>query len=216
MTAVPMKSEYGPTLGRLLAPRWHRASRPLRALVIALCVGFLALAVGLVLTLENAHYSQGGKLPFHFAYRGLHRVPADPGAYVKLEQRNSEGALLYSYEVSPLHLPPYEGELTGELPRYASGYIERLSPRLSGFALSGEGKTRVNAVPAYEVLYTTLVEGREMYGRNVLLAPEGKGVREGVIIAMLTATTASSEIKAPYEVASAGTLLRPLKTFTFG
>ena len=28
--AVPMKSEYGPTLGRLLAPRWRAASRAAR------------------------------------------------------------------------------------------------------------------------------------------------------------------------------------------
>ena len=26
MAAVPIKPEYGPTLGRLLAPRWHAAA----------------------------------------------------------------------------------------------------------------------------------------------------------------------------------------------
>ena len=55
------------------------------------------------------------------------------------------------------------------------------------FVLRGEGKTRVNTVPAYDVLYTATVEGREMYGRDVLLLPERAGAREGVEIVMLTA-----------------------------
>ena len=46
--------------------------------------------------------------------------------------------------------------------------------------LRGEGKTRVNTVPGYEVLYTATVDGREMYGRDVLLLPERPGAREGV------------------------------------
>ena len=47
MAAVPMKPEYGPTLGRLLAPRWQRASRLTRAaVVIAAGVALLAVAGG--------------------------------------------------------------------------------------------------------------------------------------------------------------------------
>jgi len=82
--------------------------------------------------------------------------------------------------------------------------------------LRGEGKTRVNAVPAYQVLYTAVVDGRTMYGRDVLLLPERHGAREGVEIVMLTSPTANSQVDSPLEVASTGVLLRPLKTFTFG
>ena len=39
MMAVPMKPEYGPTLGRLLSPRWRAASPTLRGLVIAAGLG---------------------------------------------------------------------------------------------------------------------------------------------------------------------------------
>jgi hypothetical protein len=81
--------------------------------------------------------------------------------------------------------------------------------------LRGEGKTRVNTVPGYQVLYSTRIAGQEVYGRNVLLLPAHPGVRRGVEIVMLTSATASSEVKAPSEVASTGVLLRPLKTFTF-
>ena len=105
--------------------------------------------------------------------------------------------------------------LSGELPVYASGYIRALEQHDSGFVLRGEGKTRVNAVPAYQVVYTAVVEGRTMYGRDVLLLPERKGAREGVKIVMLTSPTANSQVDSPLEVASTGVLLRPLKTFTF-
>jgi hypothetical protein len=216
MAAVPMKPEYGPTLGRLLSPRWRAASPLARGVVVAAAVGLLALLVGVALTLENAGFSHGGKLPFSFAYRSLYRVAPDPGGYVKVQRRRADGTLEDSYAVEPLLLPPYSGELSGELPVYAAGHIRSLEQRDTGFVLRGEGKTRVNAVPAYQVLYTAVVEGRTMYGRDVLLLPEVHGAREGVEIVMLTSPTANSQVDSPLEVASTGVLLRPLKTFTFG
>lgn len=217
MGAVPMKSEYGPTLGQMLAPRWWAASGLVRATIIAACVVLLAALLGLGLTLENASYSHGGRLPFSFSYRGLYRVKADPGAFVKIEGRSSRGTLKYSYEVYPLTLPAYSGSVWGELPIYASGYIAALGRREPQFQLSGEGKTKLtNEHTGYQVTYTTEVEGQEMYARNVLLLPEGADAREGVVIAMLTASTATAQVKTPAEVAETGVLLRPLKTFTFG
>jgi hypothetical protein len=216
MTAVPMKPEYGPTLGRLLSPRWRAASPMLRGLVIAAGVGVVAVLVAAVLTLENATFSHGGTVPFSFAYRSLYRVPPDPGGYVKVQRRRSDGTLEDSYAVQPLVLPPYSGESSGELPVYAAGYIRGLQRRDAGFVLRGEGKTRVNAVPAYQVLYTATVGGRTMYGRDVLLLPERAGAREGVEIVMLTSPTANAQVDSPLEVASTGVLLRPLKTFSFG
>lgn len=216
MVAVPIKPEYGPTLGRLLSPRWRAASPLIRGIVVALMIGLPALAIGAFLTLENAHFSHGGKVPFSFSYRGLYRVAPDPGGYVKLERHASNGRLEDSFAVAPLVLPPYSGALTGELPLYAAGYIRSLRRRYERFVLRGEGKTRVNAVPAYNVLYTAVVQGHTMYGRDVLLLPQRPGAREGVEIVMLTSPTANSQVASPLEVASEGVLLKPLKTFTLG
>jgi hypothetical protein len=214
MVAVPIKPEYGPTLGRLLSPRWRAASPLVRGLVRVAIVGLIALLLGAFLTLENAHYSQGGNTPFSFSYRGLHRVAPEPGEYVKLERHSSGGRLEDSYAVRPLTLPPYTGGQTGELALFAAGYIERLRAGDRAFVLRGEGKTRVNAVPAYQVVYTTVLGGREMYGRNVLLLPQRPRARHGVSIVMLTSPTANAQVTSPSEVASEGVLLRPLKTFT--
>jgi hypothetical protein len=103
-----------------------------------------------------------------------------------------------------------------ELPLYAASYIRTLSGRYAGFQLRGEGKTKVNNVPAYHVFYTALIEGRRLYGRDVFLLPEGPGAREGVDIVMLTSTTKASVLGSPMEVASTGILGRPLKSFTLG
>lgn len=216
MAAVPIKPQYGPTLGRLLSPWWRRLSAGTRVLVLAGCAAVLALMIGAILTLENAHYSHGAPLPFSFSYRSLYRVRPDPGGYVKLQRRGAGGRLEDSFAVEPLTLPPYGGGESGELPLYAEGYIRGLRARDSEFVLYGEGKTRVNNVPGYDVLYTTRVEARTMWGRDVLLLPEKPGARRGVDIVMLTSPTADAQVTSPLEVASAGVLLRPLKTFSFG
>jgi hypothetical protein len=211
MATIPLKPQYGPTLGTLLAPRWHAAPRAVRILVRAVGVGLVALAIAATLALWPAIYSHGGPAPFHFSYRGLYRTTPEAGQYVRIDRR-AAGRLEDSFAVSPLHLPPYSGGLSGELPVYASGYIERLRTKFSDFVLRGEGKTRVNTVPAYNIFYTATVEGREMYGRDVLLLPEGMGVRDGVTLEMLTLPR--PPLTSPLEVASAGVLERPVETFT--
>lgn len=217
MLVVPMKPEYGPTLGRLLAPRWRAASRPARLMVIAAGVGLVLAFIAAALTLENAMFSHRGKVPFSFNYRDLYHVKPDPGGYVKIESRWPDGALKYSFAVNPLVLPAYSIEQNGELPLYASGFIRALARRSQGFALRGDGKAKVNSkLVGYQVLYTADVEGRPMFGRDVLLLPPVRGARTGVTIVMLTSPTASTQITSPLEVGSTGVLLRPLKTFAFG
>jgi hypothetical protein len=216
VAAVPIRPEYGPTAGRLLEPRWRAASPVARALVICCIVAVVALAAALALRLQSASYSHGGRVPFSFKYKGLWRTAPDAGALVKLASREPGGAPKYSYEVFPLTLAPYSGSASGALPIYASGYVARLRAQVPGFVLRGEGKTRVNTVPGYQILFTQRSGARELYGRSVLLVPPREGAREGVIIAMLNWATADRSVKAPAEVASTGILLRPLKTFTFG
>lgn len=213
---MPIKPEYGPTLGRLLSPRWRAASRLTRIVVRAGVLGLIALAIAAFFTLENAHYSQGGAVPLSFSYRGLARVHPLPGEYVRLERHTSDGRLEDSFVLEPLVLPAYSGEVTGELPIYAAGYVRELRSQYKDFALQAEGKTRVNTVPAYQVSYTAQIDGETMWGRNVLLLAEKPGIRRGVKIVMLTTPTANKEVVSPLEVASEGVLLRPLKTLTLG
>ncbi len=217
MTALPMKRGYGPTLGQMLAPWWRAASRLMRTAVVATVVAVVAVAVGAGLTLENARYSHGGDVPFGFSYRDLYSVRPETGEFVKVESRWPNRTLKYSYAVGPLTLPAYAGEAMGELPLYATRFIRALAASLRGFELRGEGKTRVNnTLTGYQVLFTADVQGEQMFGRDVLLLPPRAGVRNGVVVSMLTSPTASAQVASPMEVGETGVLLRPLKTFAFG
>jgi hypothetical protein len=182
----------------------------------------LALALAAALALVNGSYSHAGHVPFSFKYRDLHGVAPDPGGFVKVERRSAHGRLEDSFAAGPLRLPPYSGDPAAELPLYATSYIQGLSRRYAHFALRGEGApaaegiTATSGVPTYEVFYTAVVEGRRMYGRDVLLMPDRSGARDGVDIVMLSAPGANSHVTSPLEVASVGVLARPLKTFTLG
>lgn len=213
MASIPLKPEYGPTLGELLAPRWHAASRFAQAIVLAAGVGLLALAAGAALTLENAHYARGGPVPFSFSYRSLYRTAPAAGEYVQV-QRLAHGRLEDSFAVGPLRLPRYTGGLSAELPLYAASYIDGLRHRYADVVLRGEGKTRVNTVPAYAVAYTAQIAGRTVYGRDILLLPAQAGARAGVHIVMLSAPR--TQVSSPLLVGTSGVLERPLETFTFG
>lgn len=212
MASLPLKPQYGPTLGRVLEPRWRTASRTMRAVVIAGSLGLVAASIGVVLMLLNASYSQGGHLPFSFKYRGLYRTAPKPGGYVRIA-RNAHGKLQASYEVAPLRLARYSGSASGELPLFASRYENALAHRFADVRIEGEGKTRISStLSGYQVLFTAKVEGETVYGRDVLLLAEPSGAREGVVIEMLSSQPAT--VSKP--VASSGPLERPLKTFAFG
>jgi len=81
LAVVPIKPEYGPTLGRLLSPRWRAASPLTRAAVSILAVAAVAAIVAGVLELLNAQFFRGGRVPFSFSSRILYLVPSDSGGY---------------------------------------------------------------------------------------------------------------------------------------
>ncbi len=212
MTSIPLKPQYGPTLGRLLEPRWRSATTAVRVLVIAAGVGLLALMIALVLSLLNASYSHGGAVPFGFEYRSLYRTAPNPGGFVKVA-RSSGSKLQDSYAVAPITVAPYGGSVTGELPLAAAAYTRTLATRFPAFRLEGEGKTRISSTLAgYQVLYSALVNGQRLYGRDVILVPPHHGASKGVVVEMLSSEPAS--VSKP--VASSGVLETPLKTFAFG
>jgi hypothetical protein len=212
---LPLKSEYRPTLGQLLAPRWRRASRPRRALALTTVAAILGVVAAVALTVQSPAISHGAPVPFSFAYRGLYRTSPEPGGYARV-QRPRHGPPEDSFAVGPLTLPPYTGQPSAELALFAVGYIRGLAARHEGFQLRGEGSTQIDSVApyaTYNVFYTAEVRGREMYGRDVLLLPERPGARRGVAIAMLTAAPGNRQVTSPLKVGVKGALEGPLGTF---
>ncbi len=214
MTAVPVKPQYGPTLGRLLAPRWRAASPLLRGTLIAGAAVLAAVLVAGALALLNPTYSHGGPVPFHFGYRDLYRTAPGPGQIVRVQRLRSDGRVRDSLAVAPLALPSYAGEQSAELPLYAGGVIGQLRARYARFALRGDGKSTVNGAPAYNIYFSMRQEGQAMYGREVLLLHQSRGARDGVQVTLLTVP--SSSARSPLEVASTGPLAEALKSLTLG
>lgn len=214
MASIPLKPGYGPTLGQLLSPLWRRTPLLGRMAVILLLALLVLLAVGLWLHLRGSQFSHSGTVSFSFSYKGMRSVPPEAGAFVKLVRDASSG-LEDSFSVSPLQLPPYRGHLAGELPIYAIAYTARLRSHSKDFVLRGEGETKVNEDPAYNIFYTLTRHGQELYGRDVLLFPRDPHPRRGARLSMLTPPGLSSEVTSPLLVGGSGTLERPLHSFTF-
>ncbi len=209
---LPVKAEYGPTLGQLLSPRWRSARRGARVLVVAAILLVLIVVIGGALTLVDSTMSHGAPVPFHFSYRDLYRVRSAP-PYVRVARRTS-GPPGDSFAVLPLTLPSYRGSVTAIYPLYATVYERQLAAADPNFVRLSEGKTRVNTVPAYAINYATRVDGRELDGRDVLLVPPAAGARQGVVLQMLT--PASPAITDASPVGNAGVLHLPVRSFTFG
>lgn len=212
MASIPLKPQYGPTLGRLLEPRWHAARPASRGAAIAAGAALSIALIVAVLSLLDAGYSHGGAAPFSFRYRGLYRTTPDPGGYVKVA-RGAHGQLQDSFAVAPLRMPSYSGSVTGAVPLRAGAYIRLLQRRFAGFRLQSEGKTRITSTLAgYDVRYSALIDGRRLSGRDIFLLPSGRHVREGVVLEMLSSEHAT--LAKP--VGAQGVLEKPLKTFSLG
>jgi hypothetical protein len=215
MPAVPLKREYGPTLGELLAPRWRGVSRVLRAAVIAIAVVVVGAFAAAFAHFEHPAFSYRGAVSFSFRYGGLYRTRPEAGGYVKV-QRVEDGRLEDSFAVGPLLLSPYAGRPSAALALYATGYIRRLTHRYRDFGLRGEGWTQVDSISpyaVYNVFYTATVQRRAMYGRDVLLLSERPGARRGVAISMLSALAGNRQVSSPLLVATKGALEGPLTSF---
>jgi hypothetical protein len=174
-----------------------------------------AAAVAVLYPRDGWVIYHGRTVTFNLRYsRTLHRVATPPGAYARIEQRNAAGELLRWFEIDPLRLDAFHGEISGALPVFATRYIVALSRRLPGFQLQSEVKTRVNLNPGYTFTYSTRPGGRLLFGRVVMLLPAVTAIRDGVLLSM--GTVPSTLVPGPDQVAANDVLQVPLRSFRFG
>jgi hypothetical protein len=215
MPAAPVKPEFRPTLPQLLGPRL-RASLAARLAVAALA----ALVAGaLVWALFFAGYDQivvREPLTFNL-YRAdaLKRLDPRPGELLRLESRRGD-LFLQSYVVRPLRLAPYRGEPGGAMPLRAERLLAARRGRVPDFELLLEGRARIGDDPGYELLWRGRLTpgGRRVFGRDVLVLPDRRGVRDGVLIE-LRATPASGVVTAA-DLGYIGPSKVALRSFRFG
>jgi hypothetical protein len=186
---APVKERFGPTLPQLLAPRVDRLPSIARRLAILVLVIVAAVIVAVVLRSRTPVFASAGPPAFSTTYtRALTLEQAPPGALLLLDRHDADG-LVASFEVTPLHLPRYSGEISGLLPVIAANEIRALATRLGAahdYHYWSQGRTRIINTPAYTFTYSELINGVTYYGRMVWITPHLSGDRLGLRLSMLT------------------------------
>jgi hypothetical protein len=172
------------------------------------------VVLAIVVVSRGNHYSRSSPVAFSFSYPGsLHRVPAGPGEYVRLEQRRG-GTVIQSFAVEPLLVNPYSGHPLSELPIYASDYVRRLARDTPGFIPLGDGTTVVNGRVAYYVLYELGTAAHPVYGHDYFLLGRHPGARAGVILVLRS--TPAAGIGSALAVGTTSPLFDVLNGFRLG
>jgi hypothetical protein len=221
VSSLPVKPELGPSLPTLVR------RLPRRARLALLAVAALVVLAALVTLLRGGGPGADetpvvvrDPIAFNLRYgERLERVDPQPGELLRLaDRRTGSGAFLQSFVVTPLALAPYRGLPGGELPIAAEALKARLAERVDGFRLVEEGRTRINEVPGYEVVFAARAEdGRTLYGRHVLMVPLTEPPtpqRRGVTLELVG--TFRAGIPNVGALGDQGSLKLPLRSFRFG
>jgi hypothetical protein len=212
-----VRPEFGPTLGELLAPRWRALARWQRtALTAAGAVIVLLAAIVVVRGSEDNLKTIVVHDPIAFNLvrtAGIERVTPHSGEILRLETapgRPDE----QSFTVRTLRLPPYHGDVSAGFLIASARMAAQMAAADPSFVYRGEGRTRVNQLPGYQLLFATKRDGKTVFGRRVLLVPDDPGARDGVDILLLSPF--SLAIPNVDAVGNNGVLKTPLRSLRFG
>ena len=208
-----VKPGFGPS-GPDLLRRLPRSARAALAGLALLLAGLVVWWSTLGATAGETWVLVEEPFTFNLTYGEDFEQVDSSDAALALERYRDDGLFVSSLTVKELTLPPYQGLASGILPLFATAHIAHLRETLEGFELVEEGKTRVNLVPGYEVVFRADRGERTIYGRDVFLVPEGPGQRQGALIE-LRATPASSTPNAE-SVGAVGSIKQPFRSFRFG
>jgi hypothetical protein len=174
-----------------------------------------ALALAAIVLLVRGATEDGVRIvvekPLAFNLRyptSMHKLAPKTGEYLHLQRKG-----LDEFIVEPLRLPPYKGDVGGALPIQASREIAALKQRFPDLDPVEEGKTRINRVAGYSLVFRASRTPR-LYGRLVLLPQAAPGALDGVKL-LLLATPDGGADKAR-DVGTRGELKTPYRSFRFG
>jgi hypothetical protein len=219
LRSPPVRAQYGPTLPQLLGPRIDSLPRIAARLLGAVGVIVVIALVLLALRLRDPTFSSSVAPRFTTSYPRSMTLERAPRGVTLLLRQNSSVGLAASFEIRPLLLPRYSGEISGLLPVIAAKLIRQLAAADPTFVLWSQGRTRINLVPGYAFTFAQKIGGRPYWGRDVLLTPHLSGDRRGLLMSMLTDPALLSSATPPItpdSVGSVGVLFEPLERLRFG
>jgi hypothetical protein len=118
-------------------------------------------------------------------------------------------------EVRRLHLPAYQGAVSGMLPIFTDRHVaNRVAPRFTDFVALEEGKARINTAPGYQVGFRAKLGGRTVYGRETLVVPDEPGARDGLAITVVQTNAAGAH--SVEDAGNVGGIKKPFRSLRFG
>jgi hypothetical protein len=185
--SAPVQRRFGPSLPALLAPRIGRLPVFARRVGLLIVVALVAAIIARELRGGYPTFSRRSPVAFHLTYpTSLTREPTPRGALLELELHNGS-QLLDSYEISPLALPAYSGEISGLLPVIAANYERKLAAQIGPtFVPWSLGRTRIIHTPGFTFTYERTIDGQTYFGRVTFITVDLSGDRHGLMISLLT------------------------------
>jgi len=196
---APIQERFGPSLPALMAPRLDRLPAMARRVGAALALVAIAVVIAVVARNHDPVFSwPGPPVAFSTPYpRSMTREPTPKGAILLLEQHDAAGRLIASFEVSPLILPAYGGEISASLAVTALNYVRALTSAAGPtYRYGSSGRTRIDNIPGYTYTYSRSIGGIRYYGRVVWLTPQINGTR-GLVMTLVTQPSALKAATAP-------------------
>ena len=216
-----LRPEYGPTLPALLAKPLRTDQRRIRLglLLIALVVVVLAVVVSALRSgqaLRDVLVRQ--PVAFTLAHTdALQRVVPQSGEVLRLASPAGADPAM-TYAARPIDLGAYRGDPTASLGLRASRDATALARALPSYASRGEGKTRVNASPGYQLSYQYRSDRTAIYAKRLYLVPPVEpgdpAPREGIELTLTGSRGAVFPNVA--SIGANGALKQPLRSFRFG
>ena len=202
LKTAPVQERFGPSLPQLLVPRINRLPAIARRVGAVVLFVIAAVIVALVLRSGKAAFSHNGT-PATFKVTwtsALKREPTPPGALLLLDQHDASG-LVASFEVTPLRLPRYAGEISGLLPVVAINYEHALEQRYGPavFTPWSLGRTRIINTAAFTFTYSRVIHGLTYFGRIVFITPNLTGDRTGLMLSLLQRPRSLDATTAPVQ-----------------
>jgi hypothetical protein len=202
LKTAPVEERFEPTLPQLIVPRIDRVPTIARRIGLAVLILIAAVIVALLLRGGKAAFThKGPPATFKVTWTpALTRQPNPPGALLLLAQHDARG-LVASFEVTPLALPRYAGEVSGLLPVVAINYEHRLEQRYGPvvFTPGSLGRTRIINTPAFTFSYSRVIHGVTYFGRFVFITPALSGDRSGLLLSLLQRDDSLAAGTAPAE-----------------
>ncbi len=209
MSAV--RAAYGPTLPELLGARRWRIVGPILAVVALVVIAVVLLHRFAGVGTKPEHVVIGrGALEFNYIYD----PPLTTAGATKVQQFAGP-TFVQSFDVAPLAIPAYHGDVGGTLPILADRLATKLAANHPGFHLQDEGRARINLNPGSYISWSAKLGTRALFGRDYLLVPGDVAVpRQGALVELLS--TYKGSVSNPDQVGTVGRLKKPLRSFRFG